>query len=204
MNAQTKLVLFAVLGACLLVFGQAYERGSSRLVEVSRNKRQTSGPLDCGGTYTAPTGYFHTPGFPVNHLDNTTCRWHIQVSAPYERIKLEFVPVLSLHSFLGDNGIRYCYDYVKVHDGNSAAAPYELWCGHGTAPPLYSTGKSMYLEFVSDSYATDYRGFMAVYAGIRADNTTECVDLEKMEEPMSLPTDDEPKQSSPDSGKETV
>ncbi|XP_067938804.1 CUB domain-containing protein 2-like [Watersipora subatra] len=206
MDSKTKLVLFVILGACLLVSGEVYQRGGrrGRLVEVSRGKRQTTGPLDCGGTYTAPTGYFHTPGFPVYHPDNTTCRWHIQVSPPYERIKLEFVPMISLHSFVSEDGTRYCLDYVKVHDGDSAEAPFELWCGHGIAPSLYSTGNSMYLEFVSDLYPASYRGFMAIYAGIRVDNSTECVDLEKMEEPMSLPTDDEPKQSPPDSSKKTV
>ncbi|XP_067938809.1 inactive serine protease PAMR1-like [Watersipora subatra] len=112
--------------------------------------------------------------------------------------------MISLHSFVSEDGTRYCFDYVKVHDGDSADAPYEYWCGHGIAPSLYSTGNSMYLEFVSDSYPASYRGFMAIYAGIRADNTTECVDLKKIEEPMSLPMDDEPKQSPPDSGKEAV
>ena len=82
---------------------------------MSRHKRQTSGPLDCGGNYTAPTGFFHTPGFPVAYLRSTICEWYITVPPPYVKIKLEFVPILSLHS-LTVNDTVVCFDSVRVGD----------------------------------------------------------------------------------------
>lgn len=83
-------------------------------VAHTRSKRQTSGLLDCGGNYTAPTGYFHTPGFPIAYLNNQVCEWHIKVPPPYVKIKLQFVPILSLHSTPVINGTRYCFDMVTV------------------------------------------------------------------------------------------
>ncbi|XP_067939223.1 membrane frizzled-related protein-like [Watersipora subatra] len=156
------------------------EQQTIELVEESRHKRQTSGIADCGGNYSAPTGYFHTPGFPVYYFENTTCRWNIKVSLPYVRIKLEFVPIVSLNSSPLSNGTILCSDRIRVYKEGSIEGPYEVICGHGTTPPQYSTGSSMIVAFISDAFRSEHRGFMAVYTGLKEDNATECIDLEKM------------------------
>jgi len=48
------------------------------------------------------------------------------------------------------------FDYVRIYDGASnASEPIGSYCGQWTGVTVYSTGESMYIEFVTKSGRTD-------------------------------------------------
>ncbi|XP_070575410.1 procollagen C-endopeptidase enhancer 2-like isoform X1 [Ptychodera flava] len=73
----------------------------------------SSGTGTCGGTYSNfESGAFTSPFFPIGYLPGLDCYYSISMPTAGSKIQVEILYILTEAS----------YDYVEVHDGNSAEA----------------------------------------------------------------------------------
>lgn len=98
----------------------------------------------------------HSPGYPEVYPSNTQCTYIIR-SPPEETVTLTF------HKFKLEDDPDCRYDYVKIKDGESAAADVlDKLCGTHNNKTYTSTGRSLRLDFISDAEVS-YMGFSASY-----------------------------------------
>ncbi|XP_017269603.1 cubilin [Kryptolebias marmoratus] len=100
----------------------------------------------CGGQLTGPAGSFSYPNTPghdeYDHL--VSCAWVI-TTEPNKILRITF-PFFDLESSASCN-----FDFLQIHDGNSASA-YMIgkYCGQNNPPELFSSHNSLYFWFRSD------------------------------------------------------
>ena len=76
--------------------------------------------MSCGGSYTANTGSFHTPGWPDFYPLDFRCEWLIQPLNATGDTSLS----LTVDNRFGVHGRDPCTtDYLQFHDGNTTDAP---------------------------------------------------------------------------------
>ncbi len=124
--------------------------------------------LQCGGILFAPQGNFASPGFPDKYPNNTRCVWKIATD-PQRRIALGTKD----NEFEVQQGtsIYSCnHDWISVYDGeNKDGRRVGSYCGNGmrTFQTVHSTGRFLYVEFVSD-WREQRRGFNLQYMSFHA------------------------------------
>lgn len=97
-----------------------------------------------------------SPGFPESYPSNHQCVYIIR-SPPEETVTLTF------HKFKLEKGENCQYDYVKIKDGESAAADVlDKLCGVQDNKTYKSSGRSLRLDFVTD-VGVSFMGFSATY-----------------------------------------
>ncbi|XP_018518176.1 cubilin-like, partial [Lates calcarifer] len=111
-----------------------------------------TGPLcqtaqqECGGYLTGPAGSFSYPNIPGHeeYDHQVSCAWVIRVD-PNKILRITF-PFFHL-----ENSANCNYDFLQIHDGDSASA-YMIgkYCGQNNPPELYSSHNSLYFWFRSD------------------------------------------------------
>ncbi|XP_048237900.1 cubilin-like isoform X1 [Haliotis rufescens] len=111
---------------------------------------------ECGGIFNNAYGTFSTLAHPNNYLNNHNCTWIINVAAN-RIVELKFTRFeLEAHS-------RCRFDYVEVRDGNSSSSPLiGRYCGTTSPNFIRSTGRQMFVNFITDSSVTR-DGFSAAY-----------------------------------------
>ncbi|XP_070708966.1 cubilin [Pempheris klunzingeri] len=125
---------------------------------------QWTGPLcqtpqqECGGYLTGPAGSFSYPNNPGHdeYDHQVSCAWVIRVD-PNKILHISF-PFFHLESSTNCN-----YDFLQIHDGDSASA-YMIgkYCGQNNPPDVYSSHNSLYFWFRSD-HSVSGRGFTVVW-----------------------------------------
>ena len=106
----------------------------------------------CAGTADAMTNAIHSPNYPSTYNPNEDCTW--EISGPSGRqIAIKF----------NDFQLGPSTDKVTIHDGHSRTSPI-INTFNGTTLPadVISTGNSLFVEFISDSY-DNYHGFEFQY-----------------------------------------
>ncbi|XP_078364332.1 uncharacterized protein LOC144648698 isoform X1 [Oculina patagonica] len=128
----------------------------------------TTNPACHGQTQTIDLNYsqngsIFSPGYPNNYGNDENCQWLIE--APYgERILIYFTTFDVEDSYDG----QCSYDSVNIFDGqNSFASLLSKSCGSSLPPPVYSSGRYIYMQFTSDGSAS-YQGFVAHYIAINS------------------------------------
>ncbi|XP_075693166.1 astacin-like metalloendopeptidase [Rhinoderma darwinii] len=119
--------------------------------------------VDCGGTFTAPTGVVFTPGHDKNQTYEpfSDCTWTILAPVGY-KVQLTFV------DFSLEASATCSYDSVQIRDGMFSTSPLlgNARCGSATIPPLNSTSNGLLLRFQSD-YSVQSAGFLAKYSLVK-------------------------------------
>ncbi|XP_050497170.1 cubilin-like [Diabrotica virgifera virgifera] len=117
----------------------------------------TTVPTKCGGRFTASEGYLYSPNYPKNYNKNETCEYFIDID---EGHVIEFV-FEDVDLFKSDNCSK---NYVKIHDGPSAAYPVlQTACGSDTPNgTITSSYNNVFIEFRSHSFFTT-KGFKLKY-----------------------------------------
>ncbi|KAJ8389047.1 hypothetical protein AAFF_G00124440 [Aldrovandia affinis] len=100
----------------------------------------------CGGYLTGPAGTFSYPNTPggdeYDHL--VSCAWVVRVD-PNKIVRITF-PHFDLESSTNCN-----YDFLQIHDGESASAhQIGRYCGSNAPQELFSSHNSLYFWFRSD------------------------------------------------------
>ena len=120
----------------------------------------------CNEVHKSGIGSIKSLNFPNNYPNDANCRYLIMNSDPATRITINF-----LHFDLNqDSWNNWCYDSVKIYDGNSTKATQigrtDGYCRKRAPPALTirSTGNSLLVVFYSDWSATS-AGFNATYRG---------------------------------------
>ena len=113
----------------------------------------TSPPRNCRYNHQLynGTGYIQSPNYPNNYFSNASCSWYIQGHLNDHVVKLN----------IQDMQIGYG-DVLMVYDGESYEILYNFTYRNQSFQPIYSTSKSMYLTFVTDSYY-ESKGFRLQY-----------------------------------------
>ncbi|KAL5282994.1 BMP1.2 family protein [Megaselia abdita] len=111
----------------------------------------------CGGDLKADdSGFLESPNYPLEYLANKECIWKITVPEGFQ-VALKF------QSFEVENHDTCVYDYVEVRDGSNKDSPIiGVFCGYKSPPQMKSSGKTMFIKFVSDS-SVQKAGFSAVF-----------------------------------------
>ncbi|XP_076146859.1 cubilin [Alosa pseudoharengus] len=101
----------------------------------------------CGGVLTGPAGTFSYPTNPGHdqYPHQVSCAWVIRVDSS-KIIRITF-PYFSL-----ENSATCQFDFLQIHDGESASA-YMLgkYCGSAAPAELFSSHNSLYFWFRADS-----------------------------------------------------
>ncbi|KAL2085662.1 hypothetical protein ACEWY4_018982 [Coilia grayii] len=102
---------------------------------------------ECGGVLTGPAGTFSYPTNPGHdqYPHQVSCAWVIRVDAT-KIIRITF-PYFDL-----ENSATCAFDFLQIHDGESASA-YMLgkYCGSAAPAELFSSHNSLYFWFRADS-----------------------------------------------------
>ncbi|XP_055853298.1 dorsal-ventral patterning protein tolloid [Episyrphus balteatus] len=112
----------------------------------------------CGGELSVDEsdGRLESPNYPLEYLPNKECIWRITVPKGYQ-VALKF------QSFEVENHDNCVYDYVEVHDGDSAESDLiGVFCGYKPPPNMKSSSNTMFVKFVSDS-SVQKAGFSAIF-----------------------------------------
>ena len=145
---------------------QITSKGHKLRIVFKSNNRTTEGYggsfraaySSCGGYFTASSGSFASPSYPVRFPADITCQW--QIRAP-----TDYVIELRFRDFNMDGKYPCNVDYVKVLDGlNSNDTEVGHFCST-RLPGKYairSTGNKMSVEFKSYKESIS-RGFFAYY-----------------------------------------
>jgi hypothetical protein len=106
---------------------------------------------------TGSSGTFTSPLYPGYYSNNANCQWLITAPSSDQKIVLQFTYFYT----------RY-YDYVRLHDGNSASASRiaSLYGSVSTSNSYVSTQRYMFVTFTSSSSNSAYRGFNATYTAV--------------------------------------
>ncbi|XP_041824165.1 cubilin [Melanotaenia boesemani] len=125
---------------------------------------QWTGPLcqtqqqECGGSLTGPAGSFSYPNTPGHdeYDHQVSCAWVIRTdSNKILRITFPF--------FHLENSANCNYDFLQVHDGDSASAfMMGKYCGENNPAELLSSHNSLYFWFRSD-HSISGGGFTVVW-----------------------------------------
>uniref|UniRef100_A0A673AMU3 Cubilin n=1 Tax=Sphaeramia orbicularis TaxID=375764 RepID=A0A673AMU3_9TELE len=113
---------------------------------------------ECGGSLSGPAGSFSFPNTPghdeYDHL--VSCAWVIRTD-PNKILRITF-PFFHLES-----SATCSYDFLQVHDGDSASA-YMIgkYCGENNPQELFSSHNSLYFWFRSD-HTISGDGFTVVW-----------------------------------------
>ncbi len=104
-------------------------------------------------------GSIYSPGYPKNYSNYESCRW--QIEATYgERVLIYFT------AFDLEDDAQCSKDSVQMFDGeNSHASLLTKSCGSSLPPPVYSSGKYIYMQFTSDGSVSG-EGFVAHYKAL--------------------------------------
>jgi cubilin len=104
---------------------------------------------------TNPQGTFTSPNHPANYEDGLSCSWHIMAPAG-QMVSLQ---ITNMGLEIGCCGC----DFIRVHDGPSAASPVlGTFCANVQPPALMSSGNSLFVLFVTD-FSIVGPGFTANY-----------------------------------------
>ncbi|XP_077124414.1 cubilin [Ranitomeya variabilis] len=112
----------------------------------------------CGGSLSG-TGVIRSPHYPNPYYRDRSCEWVITQSEG-NVVMFTFDKLnVSSSSECGNN-------YVQIRDGSSAESTLiEKYCGSEVPPAIYSTQRSLYVQFVTDVSSTNH-GFMASYQSV--------------------------------------
>ncbi|KAG8438283.1 hypothetical protein GDO86_008825 [Hymenochirus boettgeri] len=118
----------------------------------------------CSNLITGTNGMFTSANYPSAYPTNSDCIWLIRV--PSGQVFLQF------NAFDVQSSPNCASDYFKVYDGDDRSSPVLLnkACGTGQLAPLVSSGNTMLVEFVSDTYLTG-TGFKASYSRVTCGGT---------------------------------
>ncbi|XP_015810319.3 cubilin [Nothobranchius furzeri] len=101
---------------------------------------------ECGGQLTGPAGSFSYPNTPGHdqYDHQVSCAWVIRTD-PEKILRITF-PFFDL-----ENSASCNFDFLQIHDGDSASA-YMIgkYCGRNNPPDLFSSHNSLYFWFRSD------------------------------------------------------
>ncbi|XP_069067650.1 cubilin [Pleurodeles waltl] len=115
----------------------------------------------CGGTLLAQSGSFSYPNNPGSQRydHRVSCSWVIRTN-PSKVLRVTF-PYFQLES-----SQRCSFDYLQVHDGESASAfMLGKYCGTSAPAQLFSSHNSLYFLFVSD-HSISRGGFTVVWESL--------------------------------------
>lgn len=109
------------------------------------------------------TQTFFSPAFPRNYPRGIKCSKTI--SAEYGHfVRVDFRDYFLIEP--PSNEGTCDYDYLEIRDGDQGYSPLiGKYCGSDFPPIITSSGRSLWLRFVSDG-TIEYRGFKAVYSFI--------------------------------------
>lgn len=108
----------------------------------------------CGGTFTGASGWFSSPGYPMNYDMEMECVWTIYASVG-NKVHISF------QSFHLENN-DYCNtDYLEIHEDDPAGRLIGKYCGDNIPSNVTSASK-LWIKFRSDDIGTA-PGFMAHY-----------------------------------------
>jgi len=115
-------------------------------------------------TYGNPQGMeFFSPGSPRNYPAGIKCFRTLNADYGYF-VRVDFRD--SFHIEPPSNELNCDYDYLEVRDGDQGYSPLiGKYCGKLFPPVITSSGRSLWLRFVSDG-TIEYSGFKAVYTYI--------------------------------------
>lgn len=100
----------------------------------------------CGGDIRAEKGFITSPNYPDEYQLNKTCEWKITVDEHY-RVALQ------IQSFELEKSANCERDYLELRDGPDSQSPIigsKSYCGKEIPEFLTSTGKDIFVKFVSD------------------------------------------------------
>ncbi|XP_059152837.1 tolloid-like protein 1 isoform X2 [Physella acuta] len=110
----------------------------------------------CGGEITKEEGFLTSPNYPDAYRAEKVCIWKITV-AP------EFTVALQFQEFEIENHDDCVYDYLEIRDGPTEVSPLiGNFCGYKIPEDIKSTGRHMYVKFVSDG-SVQKQGFSATF-----------------------------------------
>jgi len=106
---------------------------------------------------------FYSPGYPVNYPPGIKCFRTISADYGYF-VRLDFRDFFNVEPPSKDEPCEY--DYLEIRDGDKGYSPLlGKFCGSKFPPIITSSGRSLWLRFVSDG-TIEYNGFKAVYSFI--------------------------------------
>ncbi|XP_077137710.1 astacin-like metalloendopeptidase [Ranitomeya variabilis] len=125
--------------------------------------------VECGGTYTAPTGSVFSPGYDQHqkYPPFCNCTWTILAPVGY-RVQLTF------SSFSLEASTSCVYDSLKIRDGMFSSSPLmgNVLCGSASIQPVTSSGNGLLLHLLSDA-EVESTGFLAEYSLFQANSVNE-------------------------------
>lgn len=112
---------------------------------------------DCNQTLSSSFGHLTSPGYPARYHNYHNCT--TVLSSPSGTFL-----VLYFDDFQLESGGEDCiFDYLRVRDGPySNSTEVLLACNDVTPDPVFASGNSLYLEFVSD-ISLIFRGYSITY-----------------------------------------
>lgn len=120
------------------------------------------GPCPTNRTLGGMSGTLMSPNFPYNYEFDHECSWFISVPRGYH-VLLLFNP----KDFLIHSCKETCdCDFLEVRKGTSSKGKLlGKYCGNKVPSPIYTSGRSLWLRFVSDGVSND-KGFRAKYEAV--------------------------------------
>ncbi|XP_071089300.1 cubilin-like [Haliotis cracherodii] len=118
--------------------------------KLTYERLHTGALTGCAGdvrqvTVTLDKHTIQSVGYPTGYFDDPHCRWLFKARHGGDRIKINFT-ILHINT-----DVSTCTDAIRVYDGsNSTARRLEEGCSSRWFS-LKSTGRSLYVEFVTDS-----------------------------------------------------
>jgi len=115
-------------------------------------------------TYGNPQALeFYSPGYPRNYPSGIKCFRTLNADYGYF-VKVDFRDSFNIEP--PSNEQNCDYDYLEIRDGDQGYSPLiGKYCGGNFPPEITSSGRSLWLRFVSDG-TIEYNGFKAVYTYI--------------------------------------
>jgi len=112
-------------------------------------------------TYGNPvTKEFFSPGYPRNYPAGIKCFRTISADYGYF-VRVDFRDYFNIEPPTNEGSCDY--DYLEIRDGDQGYSTLiDKYCGSNFPPIITSSGRSLWLRFVSDG-TIEYQGFKAVY-----------------------------------------
>lgn len=105
--------------------------------------------------------------YPFNYPLSTTCTWRI--TAPYGyNVQLSFTDFNTYSSSYSGTCSSLSH-YLQIDDSSSEYSSKRLgkYCGSSLPAKVVSSGRYLYLKFVSSSYYNSRKGFRLLYKAIK-------------------------------------
>lgn len=114
-------------------------------------------------TYGNPQALeFYSPKFPQNYPKNTKCFRSITADYGYF-VRIDFRDYFHIEPPPNGGECNKDGDYLEIRDGDQGYSPLiGKYCGFNFPPIITSSGRSLWLRFVSDT-SIEYNGFKGVY-----------------------------------------